>query len=141
MSINKIYGLNRIIDTKYEMYKNKLLYMGLKNAKPIIRTSWALNKLPSINKKWLLEMKNRARIIQYTNIAQENLKMINRIKKSKSTYDVDKYNRDYALNKKYSNNIRRCKNFSVTKSNTMYKLYLNNNNSAFNFYKKESFSN
>ena len=123
------YVFNRIIDNQYEMYKNKLLYTALKNAKPITRTNWVENELPIINKKSLLEIKDRTRIKGFINIAQENLKFFNRLNKSKSSYNIRTYNKDYEKNKKYSENIRRCKKISLPKGNKKYKFY---ENSAYN---------
>ena len=128
---------NRIIDSKYEMYKNKLLYTALKNAKPLTRTNWIQNELPVINKKSLVEIKDRTRIKGFINIAQENLNFFNKLKKSKSSYNIHKYKHDYALNKKYSDNIRKCKKFFVSKNNKTYKQYFNYNNSAFNILTKD----
>ena len=130
MYMCKPYVLNRIIDNQYEMYKNKLLYTALKNAKPITRTNWIENELPIINKKSLLEIKDRTRIKGFINIAQENLKFFNRLNKSKSSYNIRTYNRDYEKNKKYSDNIRRCRKISLPKANRKYKFY---NNSGYNF--------
>ncbi len=136
MFIYKPYVPNRVIDSKYEMYKNKLLYTALKNAKPLTRTNWVVNELPIINKKSILEIKDRTRVKGFINIAQENLKFFNRLKKCKSSYNIDIYKHDYALNKKYSDNIRRCKKISASKNNKTYKYYFNHNNSAFNISKK-----
>ena len=135
MYMCKPYVLNRIIDNQYEMYKNKLLYTALKNAKPITRTNWIENELPIINKKSLLEIKDRTRIKGFINIAQENLKFFNRLNKSKSSYNIKVYNRDYALNKKYSDNIRKCKRISLPKFNKTYKNFYNK--SAFNYSMKD----
>ena len=135
MFMYKPYVSNRIIDNKYEMYKNKLLYTALKNAKPITRTNWVDNELPIINKKSLLEIKDRTRIKGFINIAQENLKFFNRLNKSKSSYNIRIYNRDYAKNKKYSDNIRKCKKISVPKFNKTYKHFYNN--SGFNYSMKD----
>ena len=121
----KPYVLNRIIDNQYEMYKNKLLYTALKNAKPITRTNWVENELPIINKKSLLEIKDRTRIKGFINIAQENLKFFNRLNKSKSSYNIRTYNKDYEKNKKYSDNIRKCRKISLPKVNKKY--YFHNN--------------
>ena len=131
----KPYVSNRIIDNQYEMYKNKLLYTALKNAKPITRTNWLYNELPIINKKNLLEIKDRTRIKGFINIAQENLKFFNRLNKSKSSYNIKTYKHDYALNKKYSENIRKCKKISMPKYNVTYKNFYNN--SAFNYSMKD----
>ena len=62
MYMCKPYVVNRIIDNQYEMYKNKLLYTALKNAKPITRTNWVENELPIINKKSILEIKDNKKI-------------------------------------------------------------------------------
>ena len=124
----KPYVLNRIIDNQYEMYKNKLLYTALKNAKPITRTNWVENELPVINKKSILEIKDRTRIKGFITIAQENLKFFNRLNKSKSSYNVRTYNKEYAKNKKYSDNIRKCRKISIPKANKKYF-----GNSAYNF--------
>ena len=124
----KPYVFNRIIDNQYEMYKNKLLYTALKNAKPITRTNWIENELPIINKKSILEIKDRTRIKGFITIAQENLKFFNRLNKSKSSYNVRTYNKDYAKNKKYSDNIRKCRKISIPKMNKKYF-----GNSAYNF--------
>ena len=129
------YASNRILDNKYEMYKNKLLYKALKNAKPITRTNWIDKELPIINKKSLLEIKDRTRVKEFINIAKENLKFFNRLNKSKSSYNIHIYNRDYAQNKKYSDNIRRCKKISVPKFNKTYKNFYNN--SALNYTMKD----
>ena len=134
----KPFVTNRIIDNKYEMYKNKLLYTALKNAKPITRSNWVNNELPVINKKSILELKDRNRIKGYINIAQENLKFYHRLTKSKSLYTLKKYNHDYAQNKKYADNIRKCKKISMPKLNNNYKkLY---NNSVLNYYPKENYN-
>ena len=130
MYMCKPYFLNRIIDNQYEMYKNKLLYTALKNAKPITRTNWVENELPIINKKSLLEIKDRTRIKGFINIAQENLKFFNRLNKSKSSYNIRIYNKDYEKNKKYSDNIRKCRKISLPKANKKYKFY---SNSGYNF--------
>ena len=135
----KPYVSNRILDNKYEMYKNKLLYKALKNAKPITRTNWIDKELPIINKKSLLEIKDRTRVKGFINIAKENLKFFNRLNKSKSFYNIHIYNRDYAQNKKYSDNIRRCKKLSVPKFNKTYKHF--HNNSALNNTMKDYFMN
>ena len=135
----KPYVPNRILDNKYEMYKNTLLYKALKNAKPITRTNWIDNELPIINKKSLLEIKDRTRVKGFINIAQENLKFFNRLNKSKSSYNMHIYIRDYAQNKKYSDNIRRCKKISVPKFNKTYKNF--HNNSTLNYTKKDYFMN
>ena len=131
MFMYKPYVSNRIIDNQYEMYKNKLLYQALKNAKPITRTNWVDNELPIINKKSILEIKDRTRVKGFINIAQENLKFFNRLNKSKSSYNIINYNKDYARNKKYSENIRRYKKISVPKYNKTYKNFYNN--SAYNY--------
>ena len=123
MYMCKPYVVNRIIDNQYEMYKNKLLYTALKNAKPITRTNWVDNELPIINKKSLLEIKDRTRIKGFINIAQENLKFFNRLNKSKSSYNVRGYNKEYEKNKKYSDNIRRCKKITFPKANKKYPFY------------------
>ena len=112
------------------MYKNKLLYTALKKAKPITRTNWVENELPIINKKSILEIKDRTRIKGFINIAQENLKFFNRLNKSKSSYNVRTYNRDYEKNKKYSDNIRKCRKISLPKANKRFNFY---NNSGYNF--------
>ena len=125
MYMCKPYVLNRIIDNQYEMYKNKLLYTALKNAKPITRTNWVENELPIINKKSLLEIKDRTRIKGFINIAQENLKFFNRLNKSKSSYNLRIYNRDYEKNKKYSDNIRKCRKISLPKTNKKFGFYSN----------------
>ena len=80
-------------------------------------------------------MKDRTRVKGFLNIAQENLKFFNRLYKSKSSYNINTYNRDYARNKKYSDNIRRCKKISVPKFNKTYKHFYNN--SAFNYSMKD----
>ena len=131
----KPYVSNRILDNEYEMYKNKLLYKALKNAKPITRTNWIDKELPIINKKSLLEIKDRIRVKGLINIAKENLKFFDRLNKSKSSYNIHIYNRDYAQNKKYSDNIRRCKKISVPKFNKTYKNFYNN--SALNYTMKD----
>ena len=95
----KPYVPNRIIESKYEMYKNKLLYKALKRAKPITRTNWVQSELPIINKKSILEMKDRTRIKGFIDIAQENLKFFNRLQKSKSSYNILNYNHDYCIKK------------------------------------------
>lgn len=118
----KPFVTNRIIDNEYEMYKNKLLYTALKNAKPVTKASWHKNELPVIKKKHLLEMKDRSRIKTYLDIAQENLRFFNQLSRSKSSYNLDKQMQDFAKAKKYSNNIRRCKNLSLPKN-----LLANNN--------------
>ena len=122
----KPYVPNRILDNKYEMYKNTLLYKALKNAKPITRTNWIDNELPIINKKSLLEIKDRTRVKGFINIAQENLKFFNRLNKSKSSYNMHIDIRDYTQNKKYLYNILRCKKISVPKFNKTYKNFHNN---------------
>jgi hypothetical protein len=81
------------------MYKNKLLYTSLKKIKPITRTNWVQSELPIINKKSILEMKDRTRIKGFINIAQENLKFFNRLQKSKSSYNINMINQNYLLNK------------------------------------------
>ena len=126
----KPFVTNRIIDNRYEMYKNKLLYTALKNAKPATRTNWVYNELPVINKKSILQIKDRTRIKGYINIAQENLRFFQKLTKSRSTYNLQKYNKDYAQNKKYSDNIRRCKRISMPKINKNYKKFYN---SALNY--------
>ena len=86
MFLCKPYVPNRLLENKYEMYKNKLLYTALKNAKPVTRSNWVKSELPIINKKSLLELKDRTRIQSYINIAQENLKFFNRLQKCKLIY-------------------------------------------------------
>lgn len=112
----KPFVTNRIIDNEYEMYKNKLLYTALKNARPVTKASWHQNELPTIKKNTLLEMKDRNRIKAYLDIAQENLRFFSKLSRSKSSYNLQKQISDFAKNKKYSNNIRRCKNISMPKT-------------------------
>ena len=133
----KPYVPNRIIESKYEMYKNKLLYKALKRAKPITRTNWVQSELPIINKKSILEMKDRTRIKGFIDIAQENLKFFNRLQKSKSSYNILNYNHDYILNKKYSDNLRKFKYTSKNKNNKGFRNIFNHNNSALNVSMKE----
>ena len=134
----KPFVTNRIIDDKSEMYKNKLLYTALKNAKPITRSNWVNNELPVINKKSILQLKDRNRIKGYINIAQENLKFFHRLTKSKSLYPLKKYNHDYEQNKKYSDNIRRCKKISLPKLNHNNRKLCNN--SALNYHHRENYN-
>ena len=132
----KTYG-NRIIDNQIEMYKNKLLFVALTKAKPITNSTWALNKLPSIKKNTLTKLKDRARSKEFINIARENCVFFKKLQKCKTSYSIDKYKNEYIKNKKYSDNIRKCKNVSVSKYNNIYRCYYNNKNLAFNFCKKD----
>ena len=127
--MKKKYISNRIIENEYEIYKNKLLYTALKNMKPITKTYWIHDEYPMSRLKPFLEIRDRNRINGFINIAQENLKFFSKLQKSKSTYNYEKYMNDFEKNKKYSSNIRKCRNLSVLRLNSTRKpkfTYTNN---------------
>ena len=137
----KPYISNRIIENEYEIYKNKLLYTALKNMKPITKTYWVHDEFPMSRMKPFLEIRDRNRINGFINIAQENLKFFSKLQKSKSTYSLEKYMNDFAKNKKYSSNLRKCRNLSVLRLNSTRKPKFAYTNNPFNDKKQLSYYN
>ena len=129
----KSYCQNRILENQFELYKNKVLYTALRNVKPKTKSTWENKCLPIINKRYILEIKDRKRIQGFINIAQENLRFFQRLSKCKSSYKLEQYKYDYDVNKYILNKNKRYNFICIPKYKDDKMKY---NKSALNFYKK-----